>query len=369
MLSRGDDYPVHQTADPVANVATGDRNFYDRYFFNGYARDAEFYFAVALGVYPNRKVMDAAVSVVHRGRQTVLRASRLAPGDRVETSVGPITVQVVEPLRRLRVRVEKNEFGVEMDAEFRARGPAIEEPRFSRRAAQRLTMDYTRLTQHGTWDGKLAVQGHALSLAPQRTWGSRDRSWGVRPVGEPEGGAPLEPPQFFWLWAPLNFPDALTHFDVNEEASGGRWHQMGLVAPADTLDDAGVRRARSVEHRLTLRHGTRHAERAELALALGGQTARIQLTPLYQFYMSGIGYLHPSWGHGTFHGALETTGESFALAEVDEAAPLHLHVQAVCEAKLEGHGGAPQSGIGVLEQLMIGPHEPLGLTGLIDGAI
>ena len=36
VLSRGDEYPIHQTAEPVAYSGT-DRNFYDRYFFNGYA--------------------------------------------------------------------------------------------------------------------------------------------------------------------------------------------------------------------------------------------------------------------------------------------------------------------------------------------
>ena len=35
-LSKGDDYPIHQTPEPVAYAGT-DRNFYDRYFFNGYS--------------------------------------------------------------------------------------------------------------------------------------------------------------------------------------------------------------------------------------------------------------------------------------------------------------------------------------------
>ena len=34
-LTRGDDYPIHQTSEPIAYSGT-DRNFYDRYFFNGY---------------------------------------------------------------------------------------------------------------------------------------------------------------------------------------------------------------------------------------------------------------------------------------------------------------------------------------------
>ncbi len=41
MLTKADDYPIHQTADPIAAVGTSDRNFYDRYFFNGYGRDGE----------------------------------------------------------------------------------------------------------------------------------------------------------------------------------------------------------------------------------------------------------------------------------------------------------------------------------------
>jgi hypothetical protein len=30
MLTRGDDYPIHQTPEPIAYAGT-DRNFYDRY--------------------------------------------------------------------------------------------------------------------------------------------------------------------------------------------------------------------------------------------------------------------------------------------------------------------------------------------------
>ena len=58
MLSPFDDYPIHQTALPVAHVASGDPNHYDRYWFNGYRDD--FYFAAGMAVYPNRGIIDAA---------------------------------------------------------------------------------------------------------------------------------------------------------------------------------------------------------------------------------------------------------------------------------------------------------------------
>ena len=48
MLTKADDYPVHQTAEPIAHAGT-DRNFYDRYFFNGYSADGSVFFGTALG--------------------------------------------------------------------------------------------------------------------------------------------------------------------------------------------------------------------------------------------------------------------------------------------------------------------------------
>ena len=63
MISKLDDYPIHQTADPLAVPATSDRNVYDRYWFNGYAEDGEFYFGIALGRYPHLGIQDGAFSI------------------------------------------------------------------------------------------------------------------------------------------------------------------------------------------------------------------------------------------------------------------------------------------------------------------
>lgn len=106
MITTFDDYPVHQTAEPVAVPAGGDRDHYDRYFLNGYDRAGGFFFAVALGRYPNRRVVDASFSVLHDGVQRSVHASGRAPVDRSVTAVGSIAVEVVEPLRVPRVRVD-----------------------------------------------------------------------------------------------------------------------------------------------------------------------------------------------------------------------------------------------------------------------
>ena len=108
------------TGEPIATSGT-DRNFYDRYFFNGYTMDGHVFFAVALGVYPHLNVMDASFTVIADGVQHNLRASKLLKMERMDTTVGPITVEVVEPLNKLRVKVGKNEHGIEADLLFQAR--------------------------------------------------------------------------------------------------------------------------------------------------------------------------------------------------------------------------------------------------------
>src|SRR3990172_13105351 len=79
MLSRFDDYPIHQTPEPIAQPATSDRNAYDRYWFNGYADDGEFYFGVGAALYPNLGIMDCGFSIVRDGEQHAFHASRRAP--------------------------------------------------------------------------------------------------------------------------------------------------------------------------------------------------------------------------------------------------------------------------------------------------
>jgi hypothetical protein len=364
MLTSFDDYPVHQTAEPIAHPSSGDRNVYDRYFFNGYSRDGDLFFAAALGLYPNRGVMDAAFSVVRDGRQHVVRASRRAPADRRETRVGPILVEVLEPLRALHVRVSDNAFGLSADLAFYARSAAIEEPRFTLRHAGRLVMDSTRLTQFGLWEGYVRLDGEEIEVHPGRHAGCRDRSWGIRPVGEPETGAPGVPPQFFWLWAPVQFDQRCTHAAFNEDAAGRRWHASGSIAPAGQLGEGAPEAMAAVDHRVRWQPGTRRAAGADIVLTPHGREPLIvTLEPILTFQMRGLGYLDPEWGHGTWKGEDVVDGVTWTLADLDPMDPRHVHVQQLCRARLGG-----DEGIGILEQLAIGPHAPSGFTSILDPA-
>jgi len=369
VLDPFDDFPVHQTPLPVAHTAGADRNAYDRYFFNGYDRSGSICFGAALGLYPNRSVIDAAFSVLVDGRQRSVHASGRAPDRRDHTAVGPIRIEVLEPLRRLRVVVDAGELGMEADLTFAARTPAVEEPRFTLREGPLTVFDYTRLAQWGTWTGWLRVDGTEMPVTAGTHLGCRDRSWGVRPLGEPPGGAPPSRlPQFFWLWAPLHFDDGCTHFDVNEDAEGRRWHHSGMLVPLGDGGAASSGRApepmRDVDWRIDWEPGTRRARRASLRLVpWHGEPHQIDLEPLATFQMKGLGYLNPDWGHGVWKGELAVGTSEWVVAELDPVAPENLHVQQIVRARWQD-----RVGIGVLEQLAINDHRPSGLQGLFDGA-
>ncbi len=363
VLSSYDDFPIHQASTPVAHTASSDLNYYDRYFFNGYTAAGDVYFAVAMGLYPNRHVVDAAFAVMRNGQQQSVFASQRAPLDRADaTRVGPIEVQVLSPLHELRITVDAPEHGVRADLTFTSRSPAIEEPHFFQRAGARVFFDYTRLTQFGTWAGWIESDGERIDLV-DGVLGSRDRSWGVRPVGEPAPtGAPVQAPQFFWLWAPVNFPSLSTHFDVNEHADGRRWHEVGCVAPVGGQLDM----MRATDWRVAWRPGTRWAEWFEYDLvAWDGATHTVRLEPQSEFMMRGLGYGHPERAHGVWQGESSVVGERLAVPVATPCAREHVHVQSLCRATYTAPDGRLEQGIGILEQLAIGDH-PSGLTGILD---
>src|SRR3954471_2476885 len=98
-LSSWDDFPVHQIADTVRHAGTSDRNFYDRYYFNLHGSSDELFMVMGLGQYPNLGVQDAFACVKRGEHHHVVRASREL-GDRMDTSVGPFRVEVLEGLQK-----------------------------------------------------------------------------------------------------------------------------------------------------------------------------------------------------------------------------------------------------------------------------
>lgn len=365
MLTPFDDYPVHQTATALAHAGNGHPDHYDRFWFNGYTED--FYFAVALGIYPNRGVIDAAFSVVSDGVQRSVFASGRAPLDRTQTSVGPIRIEIIEPMRINRVVVDAPEYGLGADMTFCARTAGYEEPRQTRYLGTRLAIDMTRASQLGRWSGSMTVNDTAQVFDDRAVYGTKDRSWGLRPVGLPAPAAPeAAAGQLFFLWAPLNFEDVAVHYLTFEDQTGEAWARSGVVLPTLQPGDPVYGQQDRVEH-VDITHtidwapGLRRSQRARLAFQRSDAAECIELQPLLTFRMKGAGYFHPRWSHGLWHDELAVGGEQTPVEELDNLSLDNIHVQQVMRAQW-----GDRTGIGVLEQLAIGPHDPSGFTGLVD---
>ena len=367
MLTAGDEYPIHQTPEPIA-FSGSDRNFYDRYFFNGYSQDGSVFFGGAFGVYPHLNVMDGAVSFLKDGKQRSLHLSRCLHMERMDTRVGPMKIEVVEPLKSVRLILEETE-GLALDVTFTGRAFPIEEPRFTRRQGPRMLMDVTRMTQNGFWEGEMSVDGEAIKV--EGFLGTRDRSWGVRPIGAADAQplTPPLPPQFYWIWTPLNFGDRAVYFHVNDDGEGNSWNTKAMMVMDGATAD-GLTHMSECSCEVTYVPGTRRAAKGVISMKdEAGNAYSVELTPRDQFQMKGIGYTHPSWGHGTFHGdQVAWEREDFVPADLPWQDPSNLHIQAISKAVLTCPDGSKHEGIGSFEQLFLGPHAPSGFKDLFDPA-
>ena len=373
MLNKLDDFPIHQTPEPLSHPSTSDRNVYDRTWFNGYANDGSYYFGLGMAVYPHRRILDGAFSVVRPGgQQHCFFGSRRAPDERTDMSVGPFRIEVIEPMLTTRVILDSNSSGLACDLTFSALTASIEEARQTLWNGSRRVMDATRFDQFGTWQGSLETPEGTIKIDSKQCRATKDRSWGVRHVGEAEiGGAPVVPEGIFFLWAPLFWDDHITHAIFFDGQDGRALVREGLTAPLyrDTdaipaIEDGQVKHMATAQHRITYHPGTRLAQHAELDLIhLDGSIRTITMEPILRFQMKGLGYAHPKWRQGSWQGELALGHESFDPHKIDLLRPENIHVQQVVRVS-----DGQRTGIGALEQVVAGPYAPAGFTQFFDGA-
>jgi len=372
VLSRFDDYPIHQTPEPLATPASSDKDVYERYWFNGYSTAGDLYFGIGTALYPHLGIRDCGISLVVGGVQHAFHASCRAEGDPADQVVGPFRLEILEPMRSCRVVLDDNETGVACDLTYEGRTGNVEEPRHHWGGAIRRTMDTTRFTQMGRWTGWIQFDDHRIEFDPTTTRGTKDRSWGIRPLdGGDRRGAPAPPdrPSLFFLWAPLNFDDLCVHYQLFEDSLGRPLSSVGALMPTyDALDDLpgiedpAARHMRNHEHRLQFDDGSRIVHTADLSFTAvdDGSRHEFNLERIFTFRMKGIGYHHPEWGHGAWKGDLAMASERWNLSDVDDQAFENQHCQHLVRAAM-----GDRVGIGVLEQLCVGPYEPYGMDGFV----
>lgn len=366
MISRFDDFCVHQTPDYLRVPGTTDRNFYDRYFFSGYTVDGTVMFGFAFGRYPNRFVQDAHFTVAINGHQHSLHASDIISSDPANACVGPLVVDVENPMRRLRCRVDDNAEGIRCDLLFEAESGAIDEGRLRVDRLGMTYIDQTRFMQYGRWSGWLEVDGKRHTLRTGEAFGLRDKSWGVRAIGEQQVTAkPGE--RIFWMNAVLRLTDSFCVFRTLDHADGSSHEREGYEAPLYPecydvpVGETRLRRCNRWEFELEFAPGSRRIGGGKYQIFWDdGGSFHFEGRCVNTLWYAGMGYNHDRWHHGLDHGdELVVERESWPVDEIDDTALDRQFLASAMEFRCDDQ----VIGFGHTEQLLLGDYEPFGWHG------
>ena len=195
-------------------------------------------------------------------------------------------------------------------------------------------------------------------LAPDRWVDARDRSWGIRPVGEAEpAGRRAEESRagFWWLYVPLGFDDHAMIVIVQEDPDGTRT----LNAAARVWGDGRHEQLGWPEVDIVHRSGTRIPERATLHMrSPDRKPMAVEIEALLGVALHiGAGYgADPEWSHGQWKGRNWIVSKVYDLADPALAARVPFGViDHVGKATCDG-----QVGWGLSEHATIGRHDPSG---------
>jgi hypothetical protein len=355
-----DEYPVHQVPLSMRYMESSDRNSYDRSYWNAQDRTGEVFLVTGLGVYPNLGVIDAYATIATPGRQVAVRMSDALGEDRMVQQVGPYRIEVLEPLKVLRLVCEAEDQGITFDLTWNASFPAHEEPRHQTRAGGRIILDAARIAQVGTWEGWMKVDDQEWEVSPATWVGARDRSWGIRPVGEQPG--PGRPDQtaggrsFWWLYTPTRFDDFFLFAIAQEDGDGNR----GINEAIRMWPDGRIEQLGWPEVEITYRAGTRHPERAVMHLRdENHKPFDVEFETLgYVALGLGSGYGGDDWNHGRWMGEGWVDRVSYDLTDPEILARIPFgmldHV-----AKVTCNGA---EGYGLFEHTNVGRHAPSGFA-------
>jgi hypothetical protein len=358
----------------MAYFATSDRNVYDRCILHCYERNGQRQLIAGLGVYPHLGVIDAYVTLREGTAQRVVRASDVLGDDRMRQAVGPVRVEVVRPLHTIRLICEDAALGLACDVTFEGAMAASDEPRHLTRTGRQTVLNAQRFIQTGSWSGVINTSGADIRVDEENWVGARDRSWGVRPVGE---SLPRDAPMFpanrsegHWhIWAPLRFTDFSVVVIVQELPDGTRiLNEAVRTWPAETGRPPEQLGWPDIEIRY--RPGTRHPESAVLHLMQRGQrpvTVELETRGFIPLHI-GAGYgSDPDWSHGAYRGENWTSAEAYDHSDPQIARRIPFGVlDHVAAATFTGSDGIKVAGAGVFEHGTFGRHDPSGFLTYDD---
>ena len=310
MLLGIDEYPFHQIAQPFAATATSDAQWNDGHYICVSDAEGKVCFAATLRLYHNNDVLDGFVCLRHQGRQHNIRLSRRLRPEIGQLVVGPLRLEIVEPLQVVRLVLEPNEFGIELDVTGRSTTLPYLDPVETTRVDGRLVSERVTYEVTGRCSGWVGVDGERIVLDPDRDRFFRNHSWGVHPG---RGG-----PRMYTAATPRRRTPGVRQWVLfSMETHGGFFFQdpSGRSAAgkgAIIYRDRSVP-VQSVEHDLTFYDGGRRLRGGWFRLTdADGVERTYDVEDLGWVYCQGGGYFggfNDHLGQGVYRGDFHVEGE------------------------------------------------------------
>jgi len=307
-----DEYPYHQITATFAGVGGTDPAWNDGHYLCLSDAAGEVSLASTLRLYQNNDVMDGFVCVRHAGRQYNIRVSRRLRPDMGTLAVGPLRLEIVEPLRAVRLVLEDNEHDIALDVTCRStvlpyEGPAELTRVDGRLISERLTYEVT-----GKCEGWVQVGGDRIHLDPATDSFFRNHSWGYQAGrgGPRQYGAPLVGVQRrvpgVRQWVLFDMPDhgGFWFADASGRAASGKG---AILYPDRSVPVVNV------EHELEFYEGGRRMRSGTVRLTDGdGVVREYTVEDLGWVYTQGGGYFggfDDGLGQGVYRGDAHIEGE------------------------------------------------------------
>ncbi len=334
MANADDDLFSHQ-------ALTDDYGWFDRFYFNLHSPGADLTLSQGMGKYPQPGVIDGFGMLVEKGgRQRNFRASREGTVKETKLEAGPLSAEIVEPMKRWRLKLGENDAGFSYDLEFEGDLAPIDAGRINKRSRKTgALVDFSHFVQVGRVSGKLVIDGKTREISGDSWFGLRDRSWGIRPnTGEEPPKEAPHPTLGRHDWVCARVGDRGVFYMLAGGGSRGP-HLLG----AGLSDANGEIKVSSVERTLDWDESGRFQGARATLETESGETVELRVSaPIETLYLRGA--LYGGWRgqkQGQKRGPLHCESERWSTTDpklLTEIAGLNDHLVRFETASGSGFG-------------------------------
>ncbi len=374
MITRYDELFCHQEVSTFDRPGTSAREWTERAWLQAHDINGVAHLATGFGYYPNRDIMDAFVCFTIRDKvEYIVRASRELRPDIDALQVGPFSYEIVEPLNKIRYKLDENEYGLSYDITIEGVSPLFEEdPAQFQVSRGRVREHIKRMVQSGKPRGWIRAGDETFEL--DENWvGERDRSWGIRMAGADFVETGVQFPEIhdgqLFNFILMQFEDWGASFHIREIWDDNlglarRWHFGGGLFYPYGVDKPPLELA-SVEHFYEFsderpEQPRRFTGGKVLLHVIDGSQIEVSIRPITICYQApgGYGGFYKGFIHGYWMGPYWIDGHKLDVTDPEVMS----EVWGYCDYGSEFHY-KDQVGYGTTELMVVGKYPKYGYQG------